>query len=537
MHANNRFLKIITCVLSFALLGSCASEEITEAIHTKESVFESLPETEETTIPLSDTETTTAPTAEEIPEYLIGADGNPVPTAKGRKDESDDQWYFDDFTFYREATGLTFYDDSYMEMEDSWKVLRVGDVFGSLTVTKAHCEYYELALRYENATKNRLPDHDAIWYSRSVTFDGTVTLYGKIYADMREGAFGGGMLLFQPDSISLKEAGFPMLKSVHFSWATDSIYAQDNHSVEDSDVFILGDADEYGDIFDYASFVDEEEHISVYAEVQLTDIKVNYGTPTGSYPCGDRRARMLSVKMIDPPNSEISPISSDTEEAEPTEVQDDFSDIVELTYEQIMERFDQIAERAFHTEIKNDMEMEEIISCLMDRYIICTNTHVLSYLFDLATDENGSWITITDQDQNEYHKIQHRYFNTLEEMEDFTKNTCTQSRAELYASSSSSMDVYIPMFIENEDGIYYCMPSYYISPSPAFYDDYIVEIKEQSETECVFSYSANVDPKRYNQMCEANGEMVWAESDFYHEGKIVLENGKWKVDYVSPAAF
>lgn len=237
------------------------------------------------------------------------------------------------------------------------------------------------------------------------------------------------------------------------------------------------------------------------------------------------------------PSTEASSISSNSKEPDPIETQDDFSDIVELTYEQIMERFDQIAERAFHTEIKNDMEMKEIISHLMDRYIICTNTYVLSYLFDLATDENGSRITITDQDQNIYHKIQFRYFNTLAEMENFTKNTFTQSRAELYVSSSSSMDVYIPMFIENEDGIYYCMPSYFISPSPAFYDDYIVEIKEQSETECVFSYSANVDPKRYNQMLEAEGRMVWAESDFYHEGKIVLENGKWKVDYVSPAAF
>lgn len=536
MHANNRFLKIISYALSFVLLGSCApaSEESTEAIHTKESVFESLPETEETTIPLSDTETTTAPTAEEIPEYLIGADGNPVPTAKGRKDENDDQWYFDDFTFYREATGLTFYDDSYMEMEDSWKVLRVGDVFGSLTVTEAHCEYYELALQYENATKNRLPDHDAIWYSRSVTFDGTVTLYGKIFADMREGAFGGGVLLFQPNPISLKEAGFPMLKSVHFSWATDSVYTQDNHSVEDSDVFILGDADEYGDIFDYASFVDEEEHISVYAEVQLTDIKVNYGTPTGSYPCGDRRARMLSVKMIDPPNSEISPISSDTEEAETTEPQDDFSDIVELTDEQTMERFDQIAERAFHTEIKNDMGMEEIISLLMDRYIICTNTYDVRTLFDWDFDEQFEYLDHT------YYKMQHRYFNALSEMEDFVRGTFTHEEAEIWISTSSSepsSNTYVPRFIQKEDGIYFCIPDYVFIPPPSFLDNHIIEIKECSETECVFSYNANIDLKRHKQMCEATGEISWPESAFLHEGKIVLEDGEWKIDSIFPAAF
>lgn len=234
-----------------------------------------------------------------LPEYLMGADGNPVPTAKGRTDESGDQWHFDDFTFYRDATGFTFYDDSYMEMEDSWKVLHVGDVFGTLTVTSACCEYHELALQYENAKINRLPDHDAIWYFRNVTLDGTVTLSGRLFADMREGAFGGGVLLFQPDAISLKEAGFPMLKSVHFSWARDSVYAKDIYPIEDSDVFILGDAVEYEDIFDSASFTDENESISVYAQVQLTDIKVNYGTPTGSYPCGDPRAKLLSVKIID----------------------------------------------------------------------------------------------------------------------------------------------------------------------------------------------------------------------------------------------
>lgn len=309
MNHKKRLLKTMSCALTLAIACSCgaASEKIKETEPEKESVSESVSEIEESAA-LFETEETTAPVAKENPEYLIGADGNPVPTAIGRTDESGDQWHFDDFTFYRDATGLTFYDDSYMEMEDSWKVLRVGDVFGSLTVTGAYCEYHELALQYENAKINHLPDHDAIWYSRNVTFDGTVTLSGRLFADMREGAFGGGVLLFQPDAISLKEAGFPMLKSVHFSWARDSVYAKDIYPIEDSDVFILGDAVEYEDIFDYASFTDENESISVYAQVQLTDIKVNYGTPTGSYPCGDPHARLLSVKIID------LPVSSDSEE-------------------------------------------------------------------------------------------------------------------------------------------------------------------------------------------------------------------------------
>ncbi len=238
-------------------------------------------------------------------------------------------------------------------------------------------------------------------------------------------------------------------------------------------------------------------------------------------------------------STEDSIVSSNSKEPDPIETQDDFSDIVELTYEQRMERLDQIAERALHTEIRNDMKIEEIISCLIDRYIICLNTYVGSSLFDLVADESGSWINITDQDKNIYHKIKFRYFNTLAEMEDFTKSTFTQSKAESWItiSSAENTDTYIPRFIENEDGIYYCTPLYVISPSPVFYDNYIVEIKECIETECVFSYNANVDPKRYNQMLEAEGRMVWAESDFYHEGRIVLEDGEWKVDYVSPAAF
>lgn len=521
MNHKKRFLKIMSCVLTLAAACSCgtAAEKIKETELEKESVSESVSEIEESATPFENKETA-APVTEENPEYLIGADGNPVPTAKGRTNENGEQWHFDDFTFYREATGLTFYDDSYMEMEDSWKVLRVGDVFGSLTVTSAYCEYHELALQYENAKINHLPDHDAIWYSRNVTLDGTVTLSGRLFADMREGAFGGGVLLFQPDAISLKEADFPMLKSVHFSWARDSVYAKDIYPIEDSDVFILGDAVEYEDIFDYASFTDENESISVYVQVQLTDIKVNYGTPTGSYPCGDPRARLLSVKMID------LPVSSDSEEPEPIETQDDFSDVSEQLPS--AKRFDLIAERAFHTEIKNDMEMEEIISHLMDREIICSHTYELRTLFDWDFDERFKY-----QDHT-YYKMQHRYFNTLSEMEDFVRGTFTHEMAESWISTSSSDygSTYTPRFIQKEDGIYFCIPDWVVIPGPIafFLDNCTIEIKEQSETECVFSYIANVDVERYNQMCEAQGMATWVESDFYCTVKIILEDGEWKID-------
>lgn len=236
-------------------------------------------------------------------------------------------------------------------------------------------------------------------------------------------------------------------------------------------------------------------------------------------------------------SAEISSVSSDSEEPDPIETQDDFSDIIELfpsTIEEQMERFDRIAERAFHTEIKNDMEMEEIISYLMDRYIICTNTYDVRTLFDWDFDEQFKYLDHT------YYKMQHRYFNTLSEMEDFVKKTFTHEKAEIWISTSSSepgSNTYVPRFIQKEDGIYFCVPDYVFIPPPSFLDNHIIEIKECGETECVFSYNANIDPKGYNQMIEAEGGITWSESDFFHEGKIVLEDGEWKIDYISPAAF
>ncbi len=236
-------------------------------------------------------------------------------------------------------------------------------------------------------------------------------------------------------------------------------------------------------------------------------------------------------------SAENSHISSNLEESDTIETQDDFSDILELfpsTIEEEMERFDLIAERAFHTEIKNDMEMEEIISLLMDRYIICTNTYDVRTLFDWDFDEQLEYLDHT------YYKMQHHYFNTLSEIEDFVRGTFTHEKAEIMISTSSSEDssnTYVPRFIQKEDGIYFCIPDYVFIPPPSFLDNHIIEIKECSETECVFSYNANIDLKRYEQMCEATGQISWPESAFLHEGKIVLEDGEWKIDSIFPAAF
>lgn len=241
----------------------------------------------------------------------------------------------------------------------------------------------------------------------------------------------------------------------------------------------------------------------------------------------------VSTKEVpeDTRESEAKKTSATSVSAE-TEIQDDFSDIIEFM-EHRSKRFDQIAERAFHTEIKNDMEMEEIISLLMDRYIICTNTYDVRTLFDWDFDEQFEYLDHT------YYKMQHRYFNTLSEIEDFVRGTFTHKEAGIMISTSSSEDssTYVPRFIQKDDGIYFCIPDYVFIPPPSFLDNHIIEIKECSETECVFSYNANVDPKRYNQMCVAEGGITWSEFDFFHEGKIVLEDGEWKIDSISPAAF
>lgn len=233
------------------------------------------------------------------------------------------------------------------------------------------------------------------------------------------------------------------------------------------------------------------------------------------------------------PSAEASSMASNSEEPDSSETQDDFSDIIEFM-EHRSERFVQIAERAFHTEIKNDMEMEEIISHLMDRYIICANTYIVRTLFDWDFDERFEYRDHT------YYKMQHRYFNTLSEMEDFVRGTFSHKRAESWISTSSSeysSNIYVPRFIQKEDGIYFCIPDYVYIPPPGFLDYYSIEIKEQSETECMFSYNTKIDPKRYNRMLEEQGRITWSESDFFHEGKIVLEDGEWRIDSIFPAAF
>lgn len=240
-------------------------------------------------------------------------------------------------------------------------------------------------------------------------------------------------------------------------------------------------------------------------------------------------------------SAEISPISSSSEEPDPTETQDDFSDVsgLDLSSEQVKEKLSSIVERTRYAEITNDMDAEEIISHLMDRYLLCVYTYKGTTLFDIVTDENGSWVEVEDQEQNIYYKINHFCFDNLNEMEQFVRETFSSETADRWikASSSNPHESYIPKFIQREDGIYFCMPKYVYSFPPAFLDNFIIEIKECSETECVFSYNANVDPERFIQMRIANGKIPPSESDFFHEGKIVLEDGKWKIDSMFPAVF
>lgn len=240
-------------------------------------------------------------------------------------------------------------------------------------------------------------------------------------------------------------------------------------------------------------------------------------------------------------SEEMSFISFDAEKTEPTEGQDDFSDVsgLELSSEQVKEKLSSIVERTRYAKITNDMDTEEIILRLMDRYLLCVYTYDNTTLFDIVTDENGSWIEVEDQDQNTYYKIKHSCFDNLNEMEHFVRETFSSETADRWikASSSGSPESYIPKFIQREDGIYYCMPKYEYSFPPPFLDNFIIEIKECSETECVFSYNANVDPERFIQMRIANGRIPPSEFDFFHEGKIILEDGKWKIDSIFPTAF
>lgn len=229
-------------------------------------------------------------------DIIDGLDGGTVDVGTGYIDSSVQSVRFDDFTFYREATGLSFEDKSYLDIKNIWQKLSVGDKFGTLTVVSASSTYIPNGKRYENA--EYLSELDANWCNRSVRFDGTATFNGILTANLNDGAYWSDALFFQADPESLKEQALPLLKSTAFCWTRDYIPYGNGKDVEDTDVFYLGTVQQYTDTIELLNYADSDGFLKLYVTVELNDISLNYHIGTSSTPCGENTAKLCSVLIL-----------------------------------------------------------------------------------------------------------------------------------------------------------------------------------------------------------------------------------------------
>ena len=201
---------------------------------------------------------------------------------------------FDTLIFYRESTGLIFNDDSYHNQKSEWKKAVPGDNFGTLTVSSVSAVYDPI---YGQNTEDHSLGEYYAWSHRVMFLDGTVTLSGILYAEANEEAFWGKSLFFRPTARSLAEKNFPTLRPI--SRCLPSVPYYKVNTYEDTQDFYLGNIDNFSDIIDWTLYTDENNIIEVYAEIELSDIKISYDTATGASNEGEAAsAKIISVNGI-----------------------------------------------------------------------------------------------------------------------------------------------------------------------------------------------------------------------------------------------
>lgn len=164
-----------------------------------------------------------------------------------------------------------------------------------------------------------------------------------------------------------------------------------------------------------------------------------------------------------------------------------------------------------------DNSIEQSISRLMDKNLICIYTYFTSALFQT---HNLS----TSVDDDGYYPIDLRFFENLPEFYEMLESTYTES------ISNKLIHGYItpgePTFLEI-DGMIMYNPNYtYFTTGPYFSDlGYKVEITEQSDSLCKFSYVPLYEllsDDEYNRLAEC-----WGDDLLPHECEAVFENGEW----------
>lgn len=249
--------------------------------------------TTKTTTVSSDEYTSSEDTKPKLGDTIIGMDGVSINITAEKKND----YYatFDTFTFYRESTGLIFYDNSYRDYKSEWKKAVPGDVFGSLVVSSVSAIY---APTSGKLTEDHSLGEYYAWCDREMSLSGSVALRGFLYADAGEGAFWEKSLFFRPTAKSLADNNFPTLRSMSICMSSNpyhrvKIYGDTNGDTQD---FFLGSIDDFKDIIDWNEYTDEDNLINVYAEIELSDIEISYDTGTGISNIG--KATMTKIIRV-----------------------------------------------------------------------------------------------------------------------------------------------------------------------------------------------------------------------------------------------
>lgn len=243
---------------------------------------------------------------------ISGLDGSVIGVSMGNIDNVTQTIGFDNFTFYRDATGLSFEDNSCLEAVNEWHKIDIGDKFGSLTVSSAYSRYTPNGKRYENTAD--LSETDANWCERKISFDGTVTLDGIITANLNNGEYWANALFFQADPESLKEQEFPMLKSIAFCWNRDIMPYGKSAILEDTEVFYLGSIEQYSDLLALQNYADNDGFLMLHVTADLSNIALNYNIATSSTPCGKNTANLCSV-LISSDQLEVKSVNDNSDKA------------------------------------------------------------------------------------------------------------------------------------------------------------------------------------------------------------------------------
>lgn len=172
-------------------------------------------------------------------------------------------------------------------------------------------------------------------------------------------------------------------------------------------------------------------------------------------------------------------------------------------------------------ETSTDNSMQEVISLLMDKNLICIYTYFTTALFrsqDTSLNYDG------------YSPIEFWFFKDLSDFYTLVESTYIEKTVnELIQGHKDTGEA---LFIEKDGMTMYNPNNTLFTTGPYFSDlGYEIEITDQSDTLCKFLYKPifeTLSDEEYNQISEYWGNDILQP----YECEIVFENGEWKLGYM-----